>query len=537
MMRRWLLFIIVFLTGLVIFFPSFKLSLYGDDWLVFWRYSYFYPVEYTPSIWDHISHFLTRYGSQDVLISFLKSIFGYQSSYYYITSFLFRMTAAFSLYPITFYLTKSKLAAFFAMLFFSITTIGLETTEYLAHIPSYISLTFFNLFLYFFIVSREGQKNRQLLYSGLFFFLTFIFAPIRMTGLLPFIFLIDIFWLLQNLNRKIFKKFAIRLSFILLVFLFINISGNPFLFPTQQTNESSQSNIFLFNQTRDSLFHLIELLKEGRTDLLFYPIISFGGMFIPDTALPTSQGTKLIILALIGGLTTLLGFYLLLKFYRNNFASTAIFTSLSWSMLAFFMPWFWNPTFLLDTYHRYLIGSAVGISLFLAIIISLIKNARYQRLVLFLLLIILSLHIWVSSSHISKLLNNHNQQVSDKIWSTMPYIREVGQNKEPLVFYFEGDGTNESILHDTVTFGFPFHMGLLYKITDENKNPISMIEWKDVESAVLDGKSFAPHTKGRVLDPISPERVYAFRLQGKDNLINITDIARQKLSELIQSKQ
>jgi len=599
-MKLWLLFIVVFLAGLVVFFPSFKLSLYGDDWLVFWRYSYFYPADYTPNVWDHISHFMTRYGSQDVLINILKSIFGYQSTYYYITSFIFRMIAAFSLYPVTFYITKNKLAAFFAMLFLSVATIGLETTEYLAHIPSYISLTFFNLFLYYFLRSREDKEGKKVLFSGLFFYLTFIFAPIRMTGLLPFIFLIEFFWVLQNLNRKILKKFAIRLSTILLFFLFINISGNPFFFPSQQINENGQSSIFLFNLTKDSLFNIFEQLKNGRFDLLFYPIISFGGMFIPATAIPniatilsksqlffltffvyclfitvtlvirksisvtksnsyrvilfltalwslisyivylynqtTFPSSKFFILLLVGGYVLILGSYLLYKNYGNQLISQAIFLSLCWSIMAFIVPWFWSPTFLLDTYHRYLIGSAVGISLFLAIIISLAKIVKYQKVVLSLFLIILSIHIWASIGHIQRLLNNHNQQINDKIWSAMPYIQEVGKSAEPLVFYFEGDGTNESILHDTVTFGFPFHMGLLYEITEESKNPISMIEWKDVESAVLDGKSFAPHNKGQILDPISFERVYAFRLQGKDNLINITDIAREKLKGILKNK-
>lgn len=114
----------------------------------------------------------------------------------------------------------------------------------------------------------------------------------------------------------------------------------------------------------------------------------------------------------------------------------------------------------------------------------------------------------------------------------MPYIPEIGKSPEPLVFYFEGEDSNGSILRDSVTFGFPFHMALLYGISDENRNPISMIDWKDIESAVVDGKSFAPHAKGKILDPISPQRVYAFRLQVKDNLVNITDDVRKKLMNL-----
>lgn len=600
-MKLWLLFLIVFLVGSLVFFPTLKLSLYGDDWLVFWRYDSFFPTPQTSSILDYVKHFLTRYGSQDVLIGFLRSIFGYQSAYYYMISLILRILAAFSLYPLTFYLTRSKLAAFFAMLFFSVTTIGLETTEYLAHIPSYISLTFFNLFLYYFLRSRDDKEGKKLLYSGLFFYLTFIISPIRMTGLLPFIFLTEIFWILQNLNRKIFKKFSIRLSFILLFFLFINISGNPFFFPTQQTNEKSHSNIFLINQTTDSLFNILEQLKNGRFDFLFYPVISFGGMFLPDTALPdfssafnksqlillvlfiyglfigitsiivksifvkklpsykiilflmalwslvssviylanqtTFPNSKFFILLLVGGYMAILELYLLYKFYHNQLVSQAIFSSLSWSIFAFFVPWFWNPTFLLTTYHRYLIGSAVGISLFLAVIISLVRNLKYQKVISSLFFILLLIHIVNTNMHIQKLLKNHNQEISSKIWSQIPYIPEVGKSMEPLVFYFEGDSTNGAILNDTVTFGFPFHMGLLYKIPDENRNPISMIDWKDVESTVSDGKSFAPHAKGKILDPISPERVYAFRLQGKDNLINITDSARKRLTEFLQNQR
>ena len=595
------LFLTVFLAGLLLFFPTFSLSLYGDDWLVFWRYGNFYPEGYTPTIWDQLNHFLTRYGSQDILTSFLRFIFGFESSYYYLISFFFRMTAAFSLYPVTFYLTKKKLPAFYAMLFFAVTTIGLETTEYLAHIPSYISLTFFNIFLYYFLKSREQEKGwdkKNLLYAGLFFFSTFIMAPIRMTGLLPFIFLIEIFWLLQNLSSKVFKKFLLRLFFVILIFLFINLIGDPFFFPINQSSKKIYSDTFLINQTTDSLFIMIDGLKNGRSDFLFYPVISFGSMFLPSILLqnPSTQlsnqglirlillvfslfiiaaliitrsldikknysfkkillpvalwslfsaavyllnqttfpGTNYFVLLLIGGYVSILGGFILYKNYSSPLILQGIFVSLSWAIAAFIVPWFWSPTFLLDTYHRYLIGSAVGISLFLAIILSLAKNEKQQKVILSLFLILLILHIWASNLHIKKLLTNHNQQVNDKIWAAMPYIPEVGKSTEPLVFYFVGDSTNEPILHDTVTFGFPYHMGLIYGTTDEDKNPLSMIEWKDIESAVLDGASFTPHKKGRVLPPVSPERVYAFRLEGQDTLVNITAETRKKLTDLLK---
>lgn len=600
LMKLWLIFLIVFLVGILVFFPTINLSLYGDDWLVFWRFDSFFPSSQTTNILDYFKHFLTRYGSQDILMGFLRSIYGYQSEYYYLTSFIMRILAAFSLYPVTFYLTRSKLATFFAMLFFSVTTIGLETTEYISHITSYIGLSFFNLFLYYFLKSRETGQSKKTFYSGLFFFLTFVTIPIRMTGLLPFILLIELFWAIQNWSKIILEKMSLRISFIALIFIFINLIGNPFFFPTKGGDTRPPSNIFIVNQTINSLSSMLNQLENQRSDFLFYPIISFGSMFLPDTAIndfqtpfsgfqkivlmtivyglfafialaiknnnfvkgshsskqillplglwslisfviysanqTTIPNPKFFILLLIGGYMAIFGFYLLFKFYNNYLVSQALFISLCWSLASFFIPWLWSPTFLLETYHRYLIGSAIGISLFLATIISLAKKVKHQIIILSLLIVLLLINVWTTGTRIKILLNNHNQQFNNKIWAAMPYIPEVGKSTEPLVFYFEGDGTNESILHDTVTFGFPFHMGILYGIPEENKNPISMIDWKDVESAVLDGKSFAPHTKGQVLDPISPERVYAFRLQGKDNLINITDIAREKLRKLTQSK-
>lgn len=600
-MKLWLIFLSVFLVGLIVFFPTFNLSLYGDDWLVFWRFDSFFPPLKNINLFDFLKHFLTRYGSQDILMGFLRSIFSYHSEYYYITSFVMRMLAAFSLFPIALYFTKDKLASFFAILFFSVTTIGLETTEYVSHITSYIGLSFFNLFLYYFLKSREIGQSKKSFFFGLFFFLTFITVPIRMTGLLPFILLIELFWAIQNWSKTILKKTTLRLSFIFFIFIFINLVGNPFFFPSQGGVTKPPSNIFLINQTTDSLSNMLSLLENQRSDFLFYPIISLGSMFLPDTVIKNLQtpfsasqkvvlmtlvyslfavlvliiknsilikkarflkpvfiplgiwsfvafeiysanqitipNPKFFILLLVGGYMAIFSFYLLCKFYNNYLVSQAIFISLCWSIVSFFIPWFWSPTFLLETYHRYLIGSAVGISIFLAILISLAKDVKHRRTIFSLFVVLLLIHIWTTRERINILLSNHNQQFNDKIWTSMPYIKEVGDSTEPLIFYFKGDGTNESILHDTVTFGFPFHMGILYNTSDENRNPISMIEWSDIESAVLDGKSFAPHRQGKILNPISTNRVYAFQLHGKDNLVNITDETRAKLTELLQNRQ
>jgi len=72
-------------------------------------------------------------------------------------------------------------------------------------------------------------------------------------------------------------------------------------------------------------------------------------------------------------------------------------------------------------------------------------------------------------------------------------------------------------------------MQLLYNLAYSDYAPVPMGNWKEVVSAVRDGQSFKAY--GYPLKPIPIDHVYGFHLQGSDNLINITDLVRQKLAE------
>ena len=138
---------------------------------------------------------------------------------------------------------------------------------------------------------------------------------------------------------------------------------------------------------------------------------------------------------------------------------------------------------------------------------------------------LLILHITSTRTYINKLLDSHSQQKVDKIWSSIPHIPDVG--KEHLVFYFERDESSGSILGDAVLFGFPFHIALLYNLTESDIIPISMTDWKELVSATVDGQSFRPY--GYPLNPLPIEQIYGFKLVGRDNLVNITSEVREKL--------
>lgn len=556
----------IIVISLITLFPVFNVGLYGDDWLAIFRY----VVPPSKEGWNLFTYYLTPYGSQDIIMGLLYRTFGTNAFYYEITSYIFRLLAAFSLYPLVFYLTKSKLATFFAMLFFSITTIGFDSTGWLLTMPTYLTIAFFNIFLYFYIISHETKKIKTLLFSGLFFYLAYVTASQRMIGAPLFILSLEAFWLFQDQTFNNLKKTLLRIAFIFAILIMIAKFG-------QSLGNSGD----WFSRLNSSIIIIQDLFKQGRSEFLLYPIVTIGGMFIPNFAFPSIQiitksdmlfsvafpallsffilmliikaninklerrdiykgllatvtwifivfivrklniinfsSSNLILMAVVGGLAIIIWVLLALKYNKQKTLLTGFFLSFSWTVCSFFIAWLWNPASYIDSTHRYLTTSAVGISIFFAIIISLgVKRRNQVYLVLFLSLFLI-LHITSTRTYINKILYSHNQQAVDKIWSSIPYIPEVG--KEPLVFYFEkGDSSNGSILGNTVLFGFPFHIALLYNLTVADKVPTVMENWTDVVSAVKNGQFPIDH-------------VYAFHLQGSDNLINITSLVRQKLAD------
>ncbi|HCB22856.1 hypothetical protein A3B42_05285 [Candidatus Daviesbacteria bacterium RIFCSPLOWO2_01_FULL_38_10] len=578
----YLVFFIIFLISLLTFLPSFNLALFGDDWLAFFRY-FQHVGPKSPGAWNHLTYYLTPYGAQDILMGIMQKIFGFESSWYYLTSYVLRITAAFSFYPLVFYLTKSKIASVFAVLFFSITTIGLDATNWVFNMPSYITIALLNLCLYFFLKARGESNLFSLIISAILYYFAYVTTPIRMHGSLPFILLLEVFWVIQNRNFKTTKKSVIRFSVFLAIFLIIRYTGQS-QGPPQEVAERFNLGIQTISM----------LLSQGRFDFLFYPIVMFGSMLVPDLTglqgqinalrqlfpllittilifclfvflvmknagiftyklffyilfslglwgvlvaliykgnLSFFNNTNQIFSLLIGGYTLILIGFLIIKYFKEKYISQALFLGVSWSIISFFFAWWWVPTSIFPTTYRYLIVSAVGITIILATIISLGKERKQQIAIFATLCIILILHVFATRIYINNLLGTHGQEISKKIWSSIPHIQEIGRSKEPIIFYFEGDGTNGGILHDVITFGFPPHMALLYNLREEDGGlPVPMDDIRQLVSAVTDGKVFPAY--GYPVKPISTDRIYAFYLLGKDNLVNITNEARNKLEQL-----
>lgn len=574
--------ILIIILSLLVFYPSFKLALFGDDWLAFWRYNYHLGPK-SSGEFNYLTYYLTPYGAQDIIMGLLNKVYGFNSTLYYLTSYILRVIAAFSLFPLVFYLIKNKISAFFAVAFFSVTVVGLDTTNWVFNMPSYTTIALFNLCLYFFIKAREDNKPISLTLSGIFYYFAYITTPIRMHGSLPFIFLLESFWIFQNRNFKTLKKSIIRMAVFIIIFLIIRYTGHS-QGPPQEATERFNLGIQAMSAS----------LGQGRFDFLFYPIVMFGSMLIPDFIGPNGQinalrqllplfiatlltfslfvffimkntnrfGSKLfayilfslglwsglvvliykgnlnffnstnqIFSLLLGGYTLILVSFLIIKFFREKYISQALLLGASWSILSFFFAWWWVPLSIFPTTYRYLIVSAMGVAIMFATIVSLAKTRQKQISLFALLSLLVIVHIIATRIYTNYLQDSHGQQIDKKIWSSIHYVPEIGKSREPIIFYFEGDETNSAILHDVITFGFPPHMALLYNLRAEDGGfPVPMSNFKEVVSAVVDGKPMPAY--GYKVKPVDIDRIYAFHLQGKDNLINITDQFREELVQI-----
>lgn len=508
--------IIILSASLYAFYPSFNLAVFGDYWVTVRRYEMIVG-ELSPGIWNHFTYLHTSYGSQDIITGLLTNIFGYNSFYFYLTAYLLRIIAAFSFYPVTRYLTKNKLPAFSAVLFFSITTIGLETTNWVFNMSSYLMVFFFNLFLYFLIKSREPIHTKLFSLACLFFYLTLVSSPIRTTGLFPFVIFIEFFWLIKKFTTATFKKVLLRSVLISLIFIFLLTQTTTFI-PIGSDTQT------IHPVAPNFLSMTLESLTNMQTESLLYPIVILGGAFIPNLT-----GNQEIFHLLIGLMIVLIWLYILF-INRGSKLSDIVAVSLSWFFLSFLIVLFWYPNTLFPTIHRYLISSAIGITFFLSSLIA-IEAKKYTRVIIFSgILVIFLIQIQTTHQYFAKLQVVRNQQLSNKVWSQMPNFPEVGHTEKPLVFYFNGDNTD--MVFNIINFGFPQRIELIYKVPKE-QTLVTALNFEELISAVKDGKSLTKHILPE--EPVPVENIYTFYLKEDGALVNTTNITREELSKLLKT--
>ena len=297
--RLQLYFIFILLFSLLVFWPSFKLALTGDDYLSLYRIqninlenlNYFEKLR---------SIFLRDYGPQDTFVAIVHHFFGFYALPYYLISFIARFLAACSFYPLIKYITKNKFSAIFSVMFFSVTTTGLETTDWVFNAPSYFAIIFLNFFLLNYLKNDESKTISPK--SVALYLLTIIIQPIRMLFLPGLIILKEIYSYVYSKTKKNYftiKSIVVYLL-VFVVLMFISDYGNTIGLSSDGVATTTG---FWDSRLGKYFFGFKEMYDNQNYKYLLFPMGQLGSIFIPNNSIPSKfvflTGIKMLLYVVV----------------------------------------------------------------------------------------------------------------------------------------------------------------------------------------------------------------------------------------------
>lgn len=324
---------------------------------------------------------------------------------------------------------------------------------------------------------------------------------------------------LQNLipTKNVLIKVLIIEAFISSLFLII--SGNSIFRSKKLLYPPFVFNLIWF------LFLVFLSRIDTRTSSDIYIAISLGGQFLFWSIWFYTTGRK--------------------KFSE---ISPALIIPIFWITSLTIIYWLFTPYFVIETTGRYMTMGAAGIALFLgALSAILIKNALsyssdkessnrltgslYLSTYTLMLLVWLVINLQTGQQYFNILYQTRNRELTDRTWDTLvktvPHLDKEG----PSVFYFTTD--NPLSLQGVLVFGFFMRAGMTYRIPEQDLTPLPSTDYKELLAFVKDGSPLQK-THGRKAISVPLSRIFAFNFRNGE-LINITDIVRQKLIEDLNS--
>lgn len=503
-----IIYILILLTlGIFAFSKTFHLALFGDEWYVIWMVK---NSIMTNGQWDlHLNQaHLLGYKTGALIMYLLTEYFGYDGKAVYIFSFTTRFFAALTLY---YFLRKrecSNTSSFLGTLLFLITPIGLQATDWATNFTSYMSIIFFLLCINS-IYTLKSWKNILIFLTT--FAISIYINPIRAPGIILTISFLLIFQYflssMRDRGRVIFSLFCS----LALIFIFskmftagINIPPQPIekllgaagatLLP-QITYYYTGLLIATLLLWKRYLFAKKYLLFTLALHIPIIPI--FFGSF-----LQISNNRMFTILGIYFTLFMISTFIIELSSRKMSEASNTILLFLL--SICFLIAPLLAGTLVIDPTHRYFIYSALSVPIIAAFsfnqsIFPELKEKSFSLFklssisfcitLLFIMMFFLSL-----KSEINELYLHHNQDTTNLLWQQItPYFNNYDfKNHTPVVFF---DTNNGAIVHDTVSFGFGYHMGYIYKIWVSdikelyNRLPVAVDSLTDFTSLITDGKA------------------------------------------------
>jgi hypothetical protein len=570
-------FIPILFIALFVFRYSFGLGFGGDDY--FGLLDYLRHLENNQLVNWHF--FFWQYGPQDTLFGFLYRIFGLNPTPFFIFSFVLRMLAAASFYPIIQLFTKRNSAIFLSILFFAVTFSGIETTGWGFNMMAYLAIAFLNTFLYTYIQSIKTRKKVLYILSAILFFITIVLSPTRMTGLIFLVLGIETYlFMFQERTSKTIRNALMRIALCTFAFFFILFLGNSL---SDGNTFSERFHNLITLKTADTSTAVSTHLARGDYAILLHPIEQVGSLVFPSAditkyegiftnpvryilfftifflllstllfkfSIPAKNSYRIHCICIV--LSSILTYIFLLNkqaifpvgigalwFLIGNFVISSaiclylankkqrffIALSLLWMSSSIFVFWDRFPELVHPIDHRYLISPVVGITFLLASFLASIK--RKSGLIVFLCIIFIFSHAKGTYNYLHELARYRNKQINTNVRNSLPNITELSQHTKPdnpLVFYFVSD--NPKALYHNVLFGFPtmvaIHEGIM-----SYPNLVYTDNWAEIVSAYKTGESLKRFSFPEKPTPI--ENIFSYKLE-TDHLVDTTHETRDILT-------
>jgi len=513
MKNHFLLFLIVTLIAVFGVRQSLNFALNGDDWQAL----YFYLTRFT----DFQSHFdiknfstgVSNYTFAHIIMGLIYQVFSFDPFSYYFVSMILRTFAAISFYPAIHAATKDQLAAILSSVFFATMFTGIETTNWVFNMNTYISISLFNLFLYFYYLKDFSAFSKRNLLTASVLGLSFIFTQNRMHGLL---FIIP---LLTLSKLKNFKTTNLISVFVTSAILYLPILTYRFL--TRSTNDIVYLN------------YSIQTLREFPT-LVLSILSSVGNAILPDKIYAFFNISEVLKSLLIFAFISLLLFSL----FKKAFNSQKYF----FSFICLLIPVFFliipltvsGAPGVLPSDHRYLIIPGAYILASFAIFLSeLLKSKKqiYKNLSIILITLIISINFISLLRYFDNLSNSGRlDKDATKQYNFIKSQINKPNPDSPVAFLFVTD--NPTYLYNAITFGFTYHLMLVDKrfTLDFQKSAFPADNIESLIDVLSGPQSKELYRYGYEPVQIPLKNVYVFSLKNKI-LTNITLQTREYLEQ------
>lgn len=492
---------------------SLQFAINGDDWLALYRYNQDFS--------SLISHFDIRnyitptsnYVFGYLMMGLISKVFSYNHYSYYLIALILRIATSFSFYFSVHSVTKNRWMGYLAALFFTSMYAGIETTNWVSNMNTYLSIVLMNIFLITHN-SRSITISLKTVLHGLILAASFLITPVRMHGLLFFVPLV-VFFNFGKINRKNILQLLGILSILYIPFIFFRLLTYP-----------------------NSSLDFTRLTSPGNGDIfgvLLNLIRNLGSSIIPGILVNQDQPGNL--LNLLGGGFTLLiltaYFYTTRLIYPlySKLGLLFLFSSISFLII----PGLINPTSVFTSDHRYLIIPASWVMVTLSIFIVTLylrKNSLLKSLSILLTILIILLNSFALQKYFNILSKSGRLAAdSDRIFNYLKSKIIQANNQAPLVYLFIGE--DGFFIYNAVNFGFTPHMMVLNPNLAKNPDlaPFVVDSFDSLKSILNNNESPELRRYGYQPVKIPIENVYSFYVDS-EKILDYTNQARKTLSDI-----